>query len=64
MFFFLKALLTTSWEMKLLANGIVGKLAKWWDPILNNLLVVERGKERGRKEARGSVKKVTWATHG
>ncbi len=50
-----------SWEMKLLANGFVWKLAKWWDPIFNDLLVAQE--LWGRKEARSSVK-VTNATYG
>ncbi len=32
---------TFGWEMKLLANKFVWKLAKWWDPMFNDLLVVQ-----------------------
>ncbi len=41
-------------RMKLFANGFVLKLAKWWDPIFNDLLVAKD--LWGRKEARNSVK--------
>ncbi len=43
-----------SWEMQLFANGFVWKLAKWWYPLFNDMLVVQD--LWGRREARSSVK--------